>query len=514
MYSFKKSKSFLPLVIIPLLLLLNNCSDSSEYGSQSDYEKYGAGATSTTADTTSPTITSVSPVDNTSSVAVNSTVALTFSEKMSTSTISTNTSDTSCSGSFQLSSDNFTSCVKMSAAPTASNDNQTFTSTPADNLSTSTTYKLQATTSVKDPAGNALATAYTTNGFTTASSSSSSSSGSGTIQGSVISYSGSSAMSGVNVSYALSGTTVDNATTDSSGDFTKSSLATGTYTLSYSNSGYVDETQSATLATDNQTLTVAKLKMLSTSCASTGTISGTITDAVSSANVSSVAISIRRGLSTTSGTVYNTATTDGSGAYSISSVARGWYTLQTSKSGYSDSTFHVVSCGNVSSQDSSISTTLASGAMRIVLSWPTGSTAADLDSHLQIPDNSSGSFHIYYDTNVAGVNHKKYLYGASDNVTLDRDETSAAGTETVSITAVRSGNYSYSVHDYTNKANASISKLANSGASVKVYYNSTTTTYNVPNNAGTLWTVFTFTSSGGLVEVGTMSDQSSASSVY
>jgi len=194
MYSFKKSKSFLPLVIIPLLLLLNNCSDSSEYGSQSDYEKYGSGATSTTADTTSPTITSVSPVDNTSSVAVNSTVALTFSEKMSTSTISTNTSDTTCSGSLQLSSDNFTTCVKMSAAPTASNDNQTFTSTPADNLSTSTTYKLQATTSVKDPAGNALATAYTTNGFTTASSSSSSSSGSGTIQGSVISYSGSSAV--------------------------------------------------------------------------------------------------------------------------------------------------------------------------------------------------------------------------------------------------------------------------------------------------------------------------------
>ena len=525
MYSFKKSKSFLPLVIIPLLLLLNNCSDSSEYGSQSDYEKYGAGATSTTADTTSPTITSVSPVDNTTSVAVNSTVALTFSEKMSTSTISTNTSDTSCSGSFQLSSDNFTSCVKMSAAPTASNDNQTFTSTPADNLSTSTTYKLQATTSVKDPAGNALATAYTTNGFTTASSSSSSSSGSGTIQGSVISYSGSSAMSGVNVSYALSGTTVDNATTDSSGDFTKSSLATGTYTLSYSNSGYVDETQSATLATDNQTLTVAKLKMLSTSCASTGTISGTITNAVSSANVSGVAISIRRGLSTTSGTVYNTATTNGSGVYSISSVARGWYTLQTSKSGYSDSTFHVVSCGNVSSQDSSISTTLASGAMRIVLSWPTGSTAIDLDSHLQIPDNASSNKHIYYptanktfyyatNTNTCGSCSSSQL---SDNVTLDRDDdeaTAPPGTETISITAVRSGNYSYSVHDYKYRTVTSPDNISKSGATVKVYYNSTTTTYNAPNSAGSLWTVFTFTSSGGLVEVGTMSDQSSASSIY
>ena len=523
MYSFKKSKSFLPLVIIPLLLLLNNCSDSSEYGAQSDYEKYGSGATSTTADTTSPTITSVSPVDNTTSVAVNSTVALTFSEKISTSTISTNTSDTSCSGSLQLSSDNFTSCVKMSAAPTASNDNQTFTATPADNLSTSTSYKLQATTTVKDPAGNALAAAYTTNGFTTASSSSSS--GSGTIQGSVISYSGSSALSGVGVSYALSGTTVDNTTTDSSGDFTKSSLATGTYTLSYSNSGYVDETQSATLATDNQTLTVAKLKMLSTSCASTGTISGTITNAVSSANVSGVAISIRRGLSTTSGTVYNTATTNGSGVYSISSVARGWYTLQTSISGYSDSTSHVVSCGDVSSQDSSISTTLASGAMRIVLSWPTGSTAIDLDSHLQIPDNASSNKHIYYptanktfyyatNTNTCGSCSSSQL---SDNVTLDRDDdeaTAPPGTETISITAVRSGNYSYSVHDFTYRGVTGPDNISKSGATVKVYYNSTTTTYNAPNSAGSLWSVFSFTSSGGLVEVGTMSDQSSASSVY
>ena len=519
MYLFKKSNSFILLVITPLLLLLNNCSDSSEYGTQSDYIKLGAD------DTTAPTVSAVSPTDNSTSVAVNSTVALTFSEKISTSTISTNTSDTSCSGSFQLSSDNFTSCVKMSAAPTASNDNQTFTATPADNLSTSTSYKLQATTTVKDPAGNALAAAYTTNGFTTASTSSSSSSGSGTIQGSVISYSGSSALSGVGVSYALSGTTVDNTTTDSSGDFTKSSLATGTYTLSYSNSGYVDETQSATLATDNQTLTVAKLKMLSTSCASTGTISGTITNAVSSANVSGVAISIRRGLSTTSGTVYNTATTNGSGVYSISSVARGWYTLQTSISGYSDSTSHVVSCGDVSSQDSSISTTLASGAMRIVLSWPTGSTAIDLDSHLQIPDNASSNKHIYYptanktfyyatNTNTCGSCSSSQL---SDNVTLDRDDdeaTAPPGTETISITAVRSGNYSYSVHDFTYRGVTGPDNISKSGATVKVYYNSTTTTYNAPNSAGSLWSVFSFTSSGGLVEVGTMSDQSSEANVY
>ena len=293
----------------------------------------------------------------------------------------------------------------MSAAPTASNSDKTFTSTPADNLSSATTYQLRSSTSAIDTSCNTLASASTTNGFTTA--------GSGTIKGSVISYSGSSALSGVAISYALSGTTVATTTTDSSGDFTQSSLATGTYTLSYSNSGYVDETQLATLATAGQTLTVAKLKMLSTSCASTGNISGTITDAVSSANVSGVSISIRRGLNTTSGTVVSTDTTDGSGAYSLSSADRGWYTLQTSKSGYTDSTFHVVSCGNVSSQDSSISTTLASGAMRIILSWPTGSNVTDLDSHISVPNNDdNGTVHLYYGTNAGGVAaNDYYVYG-------------------------------------------------------------------------------------------------------
>ena len=134
-------------------------------------------------------------------------------------------------------------------------------------------------------------------------------SGSTTIKGTVISQSASSALSGVSVSYALSGTTVATTTTDSSGDFTQSSLATGTYTLSYSNSGYLDETQSVTLSTDGQTLKVTTLKMLSDSCASTGTISGKITDAVSSDNLSGVSISARRGLNFTSGTVIGTDNT-------------------------------------------------------------------------------------------------------------------------------------------------------------------------------------------------------------
>ena len=399
MYSIRKIIYILLPFSILLLLLLNSCSDRSEYGSESNYEKLGADATGGDTDTTDTTIPS----------------------------------------------------------------------------------------------------------------------GSGTIKGSVNSYSDSSALSGVNISYVLSGTNVDNITTDGSGDFTKSSLASGIYTLSYSNLGYVDETQSATLATENQTLTVGKLRMLYDNCSSTGNVSGTISDAVSGDNVATVAISFRRGLNTTSGTAYATDSTNVSGAYSINNVPKGWYTAQTSKSGYSNSIFNVVSCGNVSSQDSAISTTLSSTAMRIITSWPTGSTANDLDSHISIPDNSSGTYHLYFDVDTGGSGRGDdyYVYGAGDNTTLDRDdEDGAPGAETITITHVKSGNYSFSVHDFTNRASNSISKIASSGATVTVYYNNTTTTYNAPSAPGTLWEVFTFTTSGGLVEVGTMSYKSDAAEVY
>ncbi len=57
----------------------------------------------------------------------------------------------------------------MSSTPSASNSNKTFSVTPSDNLSSETSYKTRITTGVKDLAGNALGSTYTTsNGFTSA----------------------------------------------------------------------------------------------------------------------------------------------------------------------------------------------------------------------------------------------------------------------------------------------------------------------------------------------------------
>lgn len=210
MYLFNKMNRFLPLVLVILVLLLSSCSERSEYGKKSDYEKFGAGLT----DSTAPTISSVSPTDNSTYKSPATTIAVTFSETISTSSITTNTNDTTCSGSFQLSSDNFTTCVKMSATPSASDNNMAFTATPKDNLSGGTTFKLRITTSAKDTSSNSLVNTYTTNGFTTSPS------GSGTIKGSVKMDNG-SAFSGITVSFSIYGSTVTTEETDSNGNFNK-----------------------------------------------------------------------------------------------------------------------------------------------------------------------------------------------------------------------------------------------------------------------------------------------------
>ena len=119
-------------------------------------------------DTTAPTVSSISPDDESTAIQITSNISVTFSEVMNSSTITTNTSNTSCSGTFQVSSDNFLSCIQMSSSPSGSNSEKTYTITPSSSLSYSTNYKIKLTTSAKDLSGNQLSNPNTTsNGFNT-----------------------------------------------------------------------------------------------------------------------------------------------------------------------------------------------------------------------------------------------------------------------------------------------------------------------------------------------------------
>jgi hypothetical protein len=208
----------------------------------------------------------------------------------------------------------------------------------------------------------------------------------------------------------------------------------------------------------------------------------------------------------------------------------------SNKSGYYEDYHNAEVCGDISNQDNALSTKLNEGEMRIMLKWPKTDpvTGVDLDAHFSIPDNSNGTYHIYFDT-VSGDNHKYYVYGAGDNVTLDYDDDNSStrpsppGKETISIlsgaaTKVRSGTFSYSVHNYNDKDNDTANYKTNfskSRAKVRVFYNDQGTLvkkrFNVPNDNGTLWRVFTFDSSGagsGFTRVQEMTYENTSANVY
>jgi hypothetical protein len=299
----------------------------------------------------------------------------------------------------------------------------------------------------------------------------------------------------------------------------------------------LNETQYATLETDGETLELETLRMLPTSCTTTGDISGTISSALSiTTKISGATINAykglwsKRSLARLNPSVVETVTTPDNGTYIFSDMPVGYYTLFISKSGYITNNFRVSSCGDSPHRNRALSPSLPSNSMRIVLSWPDTSPVIvyDLDSHLTGPDNVSGRFHVYYHSD-----NKTYFYftdtyttcsscsnsEASDNVTLNRDDAKGSpayappGTETITVGNVKSsGTYRYSVQDFSNRALTNSDNLSKSGASVSVDYNdgSTTTsrTYGVPTNKiGTLWEVFTFTTSGSFVKEKNMSNQ-------
>ena len=95
----------------------------------------------------------------------------------------------------------------------------------------------------------------------------------------------------------------------------------------------------------------------------------------------------------------------------------------------------------------------------------------------------------------------------------------------MTISKVRSGTYSFSVHNKSDSDNDTLNyktNLAQSRVKVKVFYNNGGTLvrkrFHVPNDNGTLWKVFTFDNSSGsgsgFTRVDNMTYEDTNSNIY
>ena len=151
------------LTLISLLAILLSLYIGCNKSEESLHQR----ASTSSTDITPPSVFSFSPSDNSVNIGLRSSVSVSFNEAMDNSSMTANLSGSSCVGTLQLSSDNFTTCIKMSGSPSSSYSNHTFTVSPLDNLLENTLYKIKVKATVKDQAGNTLTSDYTSVGFTT-----------------------------------------------------------------------------------------------------------------------------------------------------------------------------------------------------------------------------------------------------------------------------------------------------------------------------------------------------------
>ena len=133
--------------------------------------------------------------------------------------------------------------------------------------------------------------------------------------------------------------------------------------------------------------------------------------------------------------------------------------------------------GTIWNHNFSVSESIQVDQLRIVVDW--SDKPSDLDAHLIKHDG----YHISY----------RIMKNYKDIAILDRDDRDGNGPETITVQEFdANGQYSYIVHDYSNRANKKSNKLSQSRGQVLVYSNNGLEAhYRISeNNIGTVWNVF------------------------
>lgn len=125
------------------------------------------------------------------------------------------------------------------------------------------------------------------------------------------------------------------------------------------------------------------------------------------------------------------------------------------------------------------------GSLRIILSW--GEIPYDLDSHLTGPRADATRFHVYFSHQTDG------------DISLDVDDTSSYGPETITIPNLYDGMYRYSIHNYSNQTVNGGLQIEQSPTLVEIYdMDGLVADFTAPSftGNGNTWRVFEINVSG------------------
>jgi len=245
--------------------------------------------------------------------------------------------------------------------------------------------------------------------------------------------------------------------------------------------------------------TITPINTMSGDVPAPAQLGGTVRTAVGGLEIFNALVELKAGANATENdpTLLSTFTDD-AGGYTFSGLTPGNYTIYVSASGFVTANVMgiVLNPGQAATVDVALSPVQPAGRIQVVLSW--GATPLDLDAYLLVPDTSGGSpFPVSY----ASLGDSTFYPYA----TLDNDVTSGFGPETITIYEQVAGVYQFRVHDFNAGDDPASTTLLASQARVDVYRDNTlTNTFTVPNQPGSLWTVFEL-SGGVITPIGTIS---------
>jgi hypothetical protein len=209
-----------------------------------------------------------------------------------------------------------------------------------------------------------------------------------------------------------------------------------------------------------------------------GDIQGTVVNATNADPLPGATVRVRAHTQAgCTGSIVGTDTTDGSGEFAFTDIAAGFYDIEVTLTDFLDSCLvNILVLGDATTvRTISLSPPLASGELRIVLSW--GAEPSDLDSHLWLPEETA--YEIWFaETGSLAVCPFAFL---------DVDDVTSFGPETVTIAQRFDGTYRYAIHNFSGQFGAD-TPITQSGAQVQVFGESgLIASYSVPTSGNGLW---------------------------